>query len=359
MKKRNRILAGLLCAAMALTAGCGKTETTGEETKEGEEAEVKEEDQYLSWIQEAFKKYNEEKVRGTITETTDTLEDGSTGVSKTIITIDTEKQQVMIKNEYSNPEWENSVDYYTKEGDKEYNYTNGYTWDENGNSSSIPLKVLLTEDDPIYGYSFYAKEENPYESNKEIEISDLKASKEGEEELDGIAALKFKVEYKQQPKEETTWESVLKDYELTEDDVAMLEGFSDQVDAYVEQLKRKQNAENVDIVYITSDEHKLLCIEHSKVDFSEEENTVTSQFFDGANKLSYAKERMAEGISQDEAIRMANEAFMGSVDTDSMQRTVSYVSVENFVTGGQCEAIGELPADGKEITCEQFYKGEY
>lgn len=366
MKKRNRVLAGLLCAAMALTVGCGKTETIKEETK-AEEAEIKEEDQYLSWLEEAFQQYNEEKIRGTITEITDSMEDGSTDVTKIITTMDTEKQQIMQKCEYSNPEWMGSTEYYTKEGDKEYRYMEGYTWDDAGVSSSIPLKVLLTGDKFSYGYSEQVIEANSYKSDEDREISDVKVSKEGETDLDGTAALKLKVEYKQRFKlEEATRESILEGHEMTEEDVAMLDGFSEQVDAYVDQQKRyeEENAspeEIVDIVYITSSSHELLRIEYAQADNdnNEEEINVTNRFYDGINKISYAKDRMAEGLSREEAIRMANEAIGDSTATDSMPRVVSSVSTTNFVVGDQCEAIGELPADAREITDEQYLNGEY
>lgn len=368
MKKRSRFIVGLLCMAMVSAAGCsekadnGKEELQEEEKEKKSEENVSEEEQYLSWVQEAWEQYRAEKIRGVVTESTYTESDGTTQQYTTIETVDAEKQQVQLVYQ---PSEERSVDFYTREGEEEYWYTDLYSYSETGEESTIPCKIQISGD--IFGYSYYEKGENPYESNDERDISDLKIEKEGEEEMDGASVEKLKVEYKVQWKrgEMETRKSILEENEWTEEEVVMMEGFSDILDAYIASIN-KQTEEHMntaeecaETVYLTSDEHRLVRMEKDGEFENGETDPAVNAFWNWKGRMDSMKDLLSDGVSANEAVRMAKEMWNVDDIQEEKQEKQHYTIVENYVTGDQCEPIGELPADSKEITWTQYQKGEF
>lgn len=362
MKKRSKVLAVLLCAAMAFTAGCGSKAEGGAGTEAKEE--TSESNEYLSLIQEAYEQYKAEAVHGYISENTQKREDGSSEVYTMVFTIDQGKQQVLDKTIWS--DGDEYTYYVTKEGENDYYYTETTTFsDDTGETTKEYYKVLSTGQD-YSTYSYYTGNEKGkrYESNEYYDISNVNVSDEGEEELDGVQVQKFIVEYDSQWKgrEETTRESLLKEYEWTEEDVAQLEGMSDVIDAYIEesnaQLKKDMDeVEKVtEIVYLASEDNKLVRMETERA-YEDTDMPASEAFWDMSGKLSYLKDLLSEGIGKDEAMGIVNEAY-GDMGMEEESPLVSYSSVTDYQTGDGCEPI-ELPADAKELTWEQWQNGEY
>lgn len=370
MKKRSKLLAAFLCAVMAFTVGCsGKGDAKEEKADAGaqgqQEEQTSESDEYLAIIKKAFSVQRKETVHGQRSESTTKREDGSSEHSVYVETVDLSKERVMSKNS-----WQDFVytTYYSRENGNDYSYSGIYSYSEDGTESMTYYKILMDpEDEDEISYSDYedVDQYKMYESNKDTEYSEVWVTKEGEEELDGVKVLKFRVDYITVLKdiEEETRESVMNTQEWTEEDLALQEGMSDALDAYLEERnaekkKAMEPQECTDFVYLTSEEHKLVRLDtETKVDNTETPDYDT--FWNMADKLNYIKELLGEGMGRDEAVRMAEEAYVGDMGTEGMSPTVSYSVVTYYATGEDCEAVGELPADAKEITWEQWENGDY
>ena len=367
MKKRSKVLAVLLCTAMAFTAGCAvKTESKGEgETDTEAEEETSESDEYLSMIQEAYEQYQAEEVHGYMSENTDKREDGSSETYTWFRTIDKGQRQVLDKSIGS--DGREYISFYTKEGENEYYYTEIITTFVDTEEETKEYYKVLSTGQEYMTYSYYAEDEEGkrYESNKYYDISNVNVTSEGEEELDGIQVQKFKVEYDSQWKgrEERTRESLLEEYEWTEEDVAQLEGMSDAIDAYIEesntQLKKDMDeVEKIaETVYLTSEDHRLVRME-TETAVEDTDMPASEAFWKMSGKLRYLKELLSEGFGKDEAMGMVNEVYDEYEDVEELSPTVLYSSVTDYQTGDSCEPI-ELPADAKELTWEQWQNGEY
>lgn len=372
MKKRSKVLAVLLCLAMALSVGCGsekveektdKADLAPQESADEPQEEEEEPDEKLVWIQEASAQYNASKVRGNVKETVYTKQDGSTYTQKYVTTFDTDRQVIMEQyfsedNAYTN--------FYTKEGDSEYMYTQGYNTDPNtGEMTEIPVKVSVNREIDSYGsYSAMIDNENTelFESNDRVEYTDVKVTEEGEEEIDGTAVVKLKVDYTKKAvgEEKISRESVLGQYKWTEEDVALLDGMSDAVDAYVEESNlavedRMNNAKSsTDIYYLSAEDHSL--VRFTTEGETEGISASVKTFWNMSSKLDWLKDLVAGGMGTEEAKSYVNENF---ITDDSAKAAESYTSVTTYVTGDSCEQIAELPADARMITLEQYENGEY
>lgn len=371
MKKRSKVLAVLLCMTMAAAVGCGGKEDAKEDktdTGAGAEKEeqVSESDEYLALIKEAFQQYNAEGIHGYKEESTSLKEDGSSETTISVHTIDKDLQQVLDRYVWDAGVESNS--WYTKEGENEYYYTEITSiYDDTGDEEKTCYKVLTNGQEDAITYSDYieGEEGNRYESGEYYDVSNVNVTSEGEEELDGVKVQKFKVEYDSQWKgrEKMSRESLLEEYEWTEEDVAQLEGMSDAIDAYVEESNAysEKEMEKVDhtteFVYLTSEDNKLARLE-TEYDYDDEDLTASKTFWNMSGKLNYLKELLSQGLGKDEALNMANEVYSEDADMEEESPAVSNTSVTTYLTGDACEPIG-LPADAAEITWEQWENGDY
>ncbi len=370
MKKRSKVLMALLCAAAVLTAGCGgKADTKEEKADTGSDTEKEEQtsesDEYLALIQGAYEQYKAEGIHGEKNEVTEKRADGSSETSTWIYTMNKDQQQYMSKGIW--PDGGDYVAYYTKEGENEYFY-NGVTtyYDDSEEGVKTYYKVLST-DQEYENYSYYLdnEKEKPYESSEYYDISNVNVTKEGEEELDGVKVQKFKVEYKRQWKgdDEDTRESVLAENEWTEEDVALIDGMSDAIDAYIEETnaQMKKDMDKIDqlteTIYLASEDNKLIRME-TEYDYEDVDMPASEVYWDLRNKLVYLKDLLSEGLGKDEAMGMVNEAYGETMESEDAIAVESYSSVTTYVTGDACEPI-EIPADAQEITWEQYENGEY
>ena len=258
------------------------------------------------------------------------------------------------------------TNFYTKEGDVEYMYTQGYNTDPNtGEMTEIPVKVSVNREIDSYGsYSAMIDDQNAelFESNDRVEYTDVKVTEEGEEEIDGTAVVKLKVDYTKKAvgEEKTSRESVLGQYKWTEEDVALLDGMSDAVDAYVEESNlaaedRMNNAKSsTDIYYLSAEDHSL--VRFTTEGETEGISASVKTFWNMSSKLDWLKDLVAGGMGTEEAKSYVNENF---ITDDSAEAAESYTSVTTYVTGDSCEQIAELPADARMITLEQYENGEY
>lgn len=371
MKITKRILALVLCFVMLMATACGgnsgkeKEQEAKDDAAEAVEGEQESEgEEYVTWIREAWDEYKTSDIRGFV----DTKFNGS---QSEINTFDTGKQQWMLIERY-NEEGSEGTDTVTlriKEGDKDYIYKTQRT----GEDTYDNLKVLMdTDETNDLSYSEYMEEESKalFESDDETEISNISAVQEGEEEINGVKAVKIEVSYEKLLKsgEKVTRESVLAERGWTEEELSILSDYrlGELIDAYVEsvnsQIENKMTEPSHKNVtyYLSSDGHKLL---RSVQIISGSDGTEMPS--EVGSLIGQLKSSLENGESEEEALEWIRMYAEGSFDFDyAMESIVSPSSdalevTRDYQTGDECEPMCEIPADAKEITWEQWMKHEF
>lgn len=367
---KKRLLAAFLCLAMVLVTGCGgnsaeeKEEGTKAEAGETEEEEQKAEgEEYVTWIKEAWEEYKTSDIRGFV----DTKFNGSYSEFNTF---DTGKQQWMLvkRNNEEGAEGTDEVLLRTQEGDKDYIFKKQRTGEDTYDNFKVLMDPDKTDEE---SYSEYMKEEAKplFESDDETEISNISAVQEEEEDINGVKALKIEVSYETLLKsgEKVTRETVLADRGWTEEEIGLLSDYrmSELVDSYVEivneEIERKMNEPGYKNItyYLSSDGHKLLrSVEVVSTSDGPE------MPFEMNDLVSQLRSALQNGAGQEEAVQWVKDIY-GDYNYDSIMESMeSYGSsgleiTRDYQTGDECEPMCELPVDAKEITWEQWMKGDF
>lgn len=355
---KKRVLTWMLAASLsaALLTGCSGSGAKSEENNASEEIaeqsedsnaeengdakedeKKKEQEELEGWIREAAEKLAQEKLWGIKSITVDTDINGKQkDTTQLERTIDNERQIIKELYHFSTND---QTDFWTREGDKEYQYTEMYT--EEGDKV---FRKLICDKDENQMYDRLKVELLPFDSSETREVLKCEATNEGE---DGDA-LKIKVieQYKIKPENffrEITRDSILKENGWTEDDVKRVEGASEAIDAYVAENdanieKNKENVYEATFIYwLTKEGHELVKSECREQPL-EIEYKAMNQFY-----------RMNDKINGYET---------GEEETEEEVKTKESVTTKEYVAGDKCAPIEDFPKDAKEITREQYMNGE-
>lgn len=373
---KKRILAVILCLAMLGAAGCGgnSAKETDKEAKSGTEEKGKEDEkegseskgeEYVAWIKEAWEDYKASELRGFV-------ESKFEGSQWEVNTIDSGKQQWMIWSYSSDSGSEEPLYTYiwTKEGDNDYTFKRRQT----GENTFEYLKVLIDPDKPnTESYSGYIEEEElPFEDTEETEVVSVSAVQEGEEDINGVNAVKIEVTYETKLKsaKKLTRESVMSQNGWTEEAFNALSDFrlNELLDTYVayvnsfQEGKMKESATEKTVYYLSGDGHKLL----RKIDIASDVSGYPQRVTEEIGGLMRALKANLEYNTLEESVQELKESrgeywdYEGLMESmaDELSST-SYIEITtDYQTGDECQAI-ELPAEAKEITQEQYDDHNY
>lgn len=373
MKKRLLTFMFVMGISVALLSGCGNdsgtdgnaeketgaaSETSGKSDEKS--AEEKEQEELLGWLREASEQLAEEPVWGFKDKNVTVNEKGEKDETQTLCTVDTQKQIAMYKYRFSTND---QLEFLTKEGDQEYIYHEVQTQEDGKEVEKTYYKVPQTEEVKAAGYNTYTGIQPlnlSFVSNDSVEYVDYNLENEGEE--DGAIKIKLETELKlKKPFPSITRESLLEESGWTEEQVGMIEGASEAIEAYIKEndanIERNKDKvySNTAWYWITKDEHKLVKGEYESY-ILEQETEARNKYYTVSWKIDSLKSALEEGFSKEEAVKMANEI---EDDSEPWPQTTEAKATTEFVSGEECEPLEELPKDAKEITWEQYMNGEY
>lgn len=367
---KKRILAVLICLVIFGTAGCGGNsakENSGEaksgavenENPEKAEETTGEGEEYVTWIKEAWEEYKSSEVRGFV-------ESKFQGSQREVNTIDSGKQQWMTLSYIDDSGTEPMYTYFrTKEGEKDYTFKKQQTGEDTFEYLKVQIDPNTTDEE---SYSRFIENENlPIESNDDTEVISISAVQEGEEDINGVKALKIEVTYETKLKspEKITRESVMNEHGWTEEEFAAMSDFhlSELIDAYVDIANSTQEAKanepqsDAQTYYLSSDDHKLLRKVETISEASEYPYTAMHEISSLMRNLKINTEYdTLEGSAQQMTERYLGdwdyEWLMQSMAEDISSSSATEITVD-YQTGDECEPC-EIPAEAKEITWEQY-----
>lgn len=312
----------------------------------------------LGWLKEAAEQQAKESVWGYKEKNTIIYENGEKEENEGSKTVDSQKQIVMYRYHFATND---QIDFYTREGDKEYQYVQDSKFDdEKGEYVDIFLKVLLEEENT--GYTFMAAPVGfSFEDSETMEYADYSLTDEGEE--DGTVKIKVTEKFKLKDHfAKVTRESVLEENGWTEEDVQAIEGASKALDAYIEEndknienLKDKEY-ERTTYYWLTKDEHRFVKSEGDSF-IVDSEDEARAKFNAISWKIDTLRSEVENGKSREEAVEQINE--MESDEAEPWPEIKKSTYYYEYVTGEDCVPMEELPKDVKEITWEQYMNGEY
>lgn len=244
------------------------------------------------------------------------------------------------------------------------------------------------EEDEQSEYEYWLGEFSPAYT-EEKGYSNIKFSNEGEDELNGVKTVKIKVtadeayDTGEELAEEITRESVLKDYEWSEEEVGLVDGFSDILDAYVAASNQSVGETTVKAaltVWIDVKEHTMLKSRSAtKIDSAQDDSVkkALETFNDEYWKVDMIHQNMEEGMSAEEAKKIleedlesmeepaetagdaeeAGEEFDEEEGTGEFAAVIMIVDTKKIMTGKDCPEMGELPKDYDEIKQEEYFEG--
>lgn len=354
MKKRILIL--LLAMSAACLTACGSSESKdakGEVVEETKKEEIKEElseeekqtQELKGWLEEGAEKLQANKVYGYKAVDQFKYEDGSEDSATSYLTIDTEKQIIMNKFIF---ETNTQLDFHVKEGDKEFEYIEEWN-DEINKKEYVKKQVQAGDLRELYSERLKVPVFT-FENTKQYEVVDYAITNAGEDD----DAIKLKVNSKFKfidVFDEMTRESVLKEFELSEEDLKRIDGASEALDAAIEE-NNKNIEKNKDKVYereayywITKDSHELIKCEDQSVKI-EKETTAENLFTNLRWKAADAKSMIEGGMSEKEAVK----EVMSQEEMESFPDWTEGKFVTEYLAGDACEKIEDLPKDAKEVT---------
>lgn len=356
MKRRLLTLLLVLGMSAALLSGCGgssdekakeqkpaeEAEATGqtEEINEAEETEKKEQEELSGWIREAVEKHIQTNLWGANSKTIAVDVNGKEKETQSSEkTMDNEKQIIMLLYHFDTND---QTTFWTKEGDKVYQYEETYSAD----SSKKPhfLKISCKEDEAAYYESEAKNGRLPFESDKRVEVVGYDITNEGE---DGDTV---KIKIAEQSKintdeffEKVTKESVMDNYGWTEDDVKRVEGASEAIDAYVAE-NESNIAKNNEHVYESTFYYWLTKAGHELVKSEYSEQPIIAEY--------KAREKLSEIDAKIKGYEMEE-------NQEKAAEVKEYITTTEYVTGDKCAPIDNFPKDAQEVTREQWMNGDY
>lgn len=369
----------LLCSAslmLTLTVGCssapneekGTASTITTENPETAESDslADEEAELRSWLQEACDQYNQAELSGTVSTTTTTCEDGNNPPPSTdYSTLDSKNQIQMMKYERideSSPTdstdgayWGSgsTTNYYTYENGKNYWYTQAMKYDEElGTSITSNVKICVDNSDYTKYQDFAQPLQIIPEIDEEVKEVSVKLINEDEQNLEICVDITYI-----NNEEPLTREKQLEIEQISEEDLSLLDGMSEKLDAYIEERNSKIGTESTDTTHywITKDSHTL--IKSESIYEYPGPSDIEKDYFEASSKLLTIKSNLEEGYSMDEVLSFIEDmegGFYGSSGNTKSQ------TVTTFVTGEDCYPIDpSLLNEYTEITLEQYQNGAF
>lgn len=375
MRKRTGIM--LLTIAMVISMfGCsGKTSSKKEVTKEDDPEKI---------FEEAVKKLDKETNKAITTKSVTSYDDGTEETEYYTCILDTKKnivertsadgQETEMSYHFFNVKEKGGYGVYVNDSltDGEWKY---YKEELEGDDGS-EYEYWLTEFDPAY------TEEKGY--------SNIKFSNEGEDELNGVKTIKIKVtadeayDTGEEMVGDVTRESVLKEYEWSEEEIKLVDGFSDILDGYVaasNQSVGETTVQSVLTVWIDAKEGTLLKsrsaanIGGAQDDASKE---ALQTFNDECWKVDMIHQNIEEGMSPEEAKKALEDDLKAmeepvetagnaeeageEFDEDDMEEYAAVtktVVTKKIMTGKDCPEMSGLPKDYEEIKQAEYFESGF
>ena len=370
-KGNKKMLIGIAAAGAAAVIGIvifmgqstgGNNAASGENVQTVRSFLTSEEEELLSWLQEGVDAYNESEVRESQEDTISVCRNGERDSYSSVITMDTNMQVCMEKRYFSDDQNDYDYDYYTKEGEDEYWYTNAYSAES---GDYYVEKILLDESAPEYYRYTYEMDINevrlPFgglENTDGSRLLDYQVVKESEE--DGV--IKISITYECLESSEYNREDALDQWDITEEELELVPDGEEVLENYIEQENQslEKTYTSTRCYWITTEGHQLIqsyiVYDQSQ---SEELFEASRSMSDVVDYIRYYKDCIEKGASQStahiEAERSVEE--MNQYESTYEESSVSSESMTYYVTGADCESI-VLP-DWEKMRTYQEYEEEY
>lgn len=239
-------------------------------------------------------------------------------------------------------------------------------------------------------YEYWLKEFDPAYT-EEKGYSNITFSNEGEDELNGVKTIMVRVtadeayDTGEELAGEMTRESVLKDYEWTEEEIALVDGFSAILDDYITASNQSVGETTVKAaltVWIDAENGTLLKSRSAtKIDSAQDEavkkalETFNNEYW----KVDMIHQSIEEGMSAKEAKKAleddlkameepvetagdaeeAGEEFDEEEGIDDFAEVSTIVVTKKIMTGKDCPEMGNLPKDYEEISQAEYFEGGF
>lgn len=375
MKKRLRVLCLIMAVAVSATmAGCSQ--------KSSEKKETAKENDPQKLYEEAIKKFEKADMRAAETQSVTYYDDETQEEEFYTCILDSKK---------------NIIERFSKDEDETENVYHSFNVKDKDDYG------VYVNDELTDGKWFYYKEEleKGDESEYEYRLSELdlayteedgynniEYSNEGEEELDGEKTIMVRVTADQtydsgeESDGEVTRESVLKDYDWTEEEVKLVDGFSDILDAYVKASAETEGETTIRCaltLWINADDHTIMKSRAAqKIDSAQNEDAkeAIETFNEEYWKVDMVHQNMQDGMSAEEAKELLEEDLEAMEDPEEVTdeeasgeeiddedaaedyaEVTKVVVTKKIMTGKECPQMGDLPEDYKEVTQDEYFNG--
>lgn len=376
MKKRIWMIISVIAAAAAVFGCSGESPSGNTVTKEDDPEKI---------LKEAVGKLDKETSKAVETKSVISYDDGIEEDEVYTCILDTKKN---IMERFYEDEMEEADYHYfnVKEKDGYSVYVNDRLTDGKWKHYREELEE---DDESEYGYWL---EEFDVAYTEEKGYSNITYSNEGDDELNGKKTVKIRVtadeayDTGEELAEETTRKSVLEEYGWSEDEVKLVDGFSDILDDYVtasNQSVGETTVKAVLTVWIDAKERTLLqSRSETKIDGAQDE-TVTKalEMFDNEYwKVDMIHQSLEDGMSEKEAKKALNEelnAMEEPVETaggdageageefdeedgmDDFAAVSEIVVTKKIMSGKDCPKMNDLPKDYEEIKQADYFEGGF
>ena len=246
------------------------------------------------------------------------------------------------------------------------------------------------EEDAESEYDYWLREFDPAYT-EEKGYSNIKFSNEGEDELSGVEAIKIKVtadeayDTGERTDEDMTRESVLDEYGWSEDEVGLVEGFSEVIDDYVTASNAsvgETTVESVLTVWISKEDHTLLKSRSAtNIESAQDDGTkkALAAFNNEYWKVEMIRQNLEDGMSKEEAKKAleddlkemenpqesatdaeaAGEEFSEEEGMDEFAAVSKIVVTKKSMAGKDCPEMNDLPKDFEKIEQAEYFEGGF
>lgn len=207
--------------------------------------------------------------------------------------------------------------------------------------------------------------------------SNVKYSNEGKEKLGQTETIKIKITAEMQldsseQSEEMSREDVMEEYQWSEEEVALVDGFSEILDDYVEACNENNRQENIQYqqyVWVDRNTREIVQIQKKTIYMDEKtEDSIKEQekintFENNSWKVDMVHNDLEAGISKEEILNMLQEAIdmlENNEEYEGEVENISYlkkeVETEVFLSEEEFPDWYELPEYYEELSEEEYYE---